>query len=196
MFGWGHAAARVHHASRRHGGGASWRRLDPFIDIRASTHDFSLPPGATVLAGTAPADISTSARERNFIVGLESIRGLAALSVALFHSFHLLPVDGIRVYDITLWNAPSTDGLLMRLIMIPFNGGAAVSLFFVLSGFVLALSLRRDNRALELKAWAFVLRRFFGIYPALAINVGLYAVVIAIIASYAPIIPVSNFLPS
>ena len=84
----------------------------------------------------------------------------------------------------------------MRLIMIPFNGGAAVSLFFVLSGFVLALSLRRDDRTLELRAWAFVLRRFFRIYPTLAINIGLFAVVIGIIASYAPIIPVSIFLPS
>ena len=149
-----------------------------------------------MLAGAAPANVSASARERDFVVGLESIRGLAALSVALFHSFHLLPVDGIRVYDRTLWNVPSTDGLLMRLIMIPFNGGAAVSLFFVLSGFVLALSLRRDDRILPLKGWAFVLRRLFRIYPTLAINVGLYFVVIALIASYVPIIPVSPFLPS
>lgn len=159
-------------------------------------HDFSLPPGSIVLAGVDPAKIVASARERDFVVGLESIRGLAALSVALFHSFHLLPVDGIRVYDRTLWNVPSTDSLLMRLIMIPFNGGAAVSLFFVLSGFVLALSLRRDDRTLELKAWAFVLRRFFRIYPTLAINIVLFAGIIAIIASYVPIIPVSIFLPS
>jgi peptidoglycan/LPS O-acetylase OafA/YrhL len=109
------------------------------------------PPGSTVLAGAEPTKIVDSARDRDFVVGLESIRGLAALSVALFHSFHLLPVDGIRVYDRTLWSVSSADGLLMRLIMIPFNGGAAVSLFFVLSGFVLALSLRRDDRAFASK---------------------------------------------
>jgi peptidoglycan/LPS O-acetylase OafA/YrhL len=154
------------------------------------------PPGSTVLTGPEPTKIITSARDRDFVVGLESIRGIAALAVALFHSFHILPVDGIRVYDRTLWNVPSTDGLLMRLIMIPFNGGAAVSLFFVLSGFVLALSLRRDDRALASKGWAFALRRLLRIYPTLAINIGLFAVFIAIIASYAPIIPVSILLPS
>ena len=156
----------------------------------------ALPAGSAVLLAATLPKSSASARERDFVVGLESIRGLAALSVALFHSFHLLPVDGIRVYDRTLWNVPSFDGLLMRLIMIPFNGGAAVSLFFVLSGFVLALSLRRDNRTLAWKASAFVSRRFFRIYPTLAINVGLFAVVIVVIATYFPLIPVSPLLPS
>jgi len=107
----------------------------------------------------------------HFIGSLESIRGLAALAVALFHSFHLLPVDGLRVFDCTLWNAPSTSALLMRMIMIPFNGGAAVSLFFVLSGYVLSLSLERDRRPFWPKAGAFTARRFLRIYPALAVNV-------------------------
>jgi peptidoglycan/LPS O-acetylase OafA/YrhL len=164
---------------------------DPFFDVRISTLGFMRPPGPTVQAGAESTKTVAAARERDFVVGLESIRGLAALSVALFHSFHLLPVDGIRAYDRTLWNFPSTDSLLMRLITIPFNGGAAVSLFFVLSGFVLTLSLQRDDRILPLKGWAFVLRRLFRIYPTLAINVVLFALVIMTIATYFPIIPVS-----
>jgi peptidoglycan/LPS O-acetylase OafA/YrhL len=85
---------------------------------------------------------------------------------------------------------------MMRLIMVLFNGGAAVSLFFVLSGFVLTLSLHRDSRPLVPKAWAFSRRRFFRIYPTLAINIGVFAIVIAIVASYLPVIPVTTFQPS
>ncbi len=191
----GNATAQVY-CYRRCAGELISCELNRCIAIRKSTGDFLLPLGFTVLADAAQAKTSTSARERDFVVGLESIRGLAALSVALFHSFQLLPVEGLRVYDKTLWNVPSIDGLLMRLIMIPFNGGAAVSLFFALSGFVLALSLRRDDRVLPLKGWAFILRRFFRIYPTLAINVGLFALVIAVIATYIPVIPVSPPSPS
>ena len=79
----------------------------------------------------------------------------------------------------------------MRLIMIPFNGGAAVSLFFVLSGFVLALSLKRDDRALGWKSWGFASRRFLRIYPPLAINIVLFAVTILAIATYVSVVPVS-----
>jgi peptidoglycan/LPS O-acetylase OafA/YrhL len=143
---------------------------------------------APIPSSTAAANISASARQIDFVVGLESIRGLAAIIVALFHSFQLLPVDGTRPFDATLWSAPSVDSLLMRLIMVPFNGGAAVSLFFVLSGFVLALSLRRDERKPIRKARAFILRRFFRIYPTLAINIILFAAVTVIIARYVPAI--------
>jgi peptidoglycan/LPS O-acetylase OafA/YrhL len=142
-----------------------------------------------------PVNSPAAVRQGSFIIGLESIRGLAALAVALFHSFHILPVDGALVYNSTIWNVASTDSLLMRLIMIPFNGGAAVSLFFVLSGFVLALSLRRDERALGSKAKGFALRRFVRIYPTLAINVVLFAAVIAMFASYLPAVPFTPFLP-
>ena len=127
---------------------------------------------------------------------LESLRGLAALAVALFHSFHVLSVDGNLVYDRTIWNAPSPDGLMMRLIMVLFNGGAAVSLFFVLSGFVLMLSLHRDGRPFLPKAWAFSRRRFFRIYPPLAINIGVFAIIIIVIAKSLPIVPVTTFQPA
>jgi peptidoglycan/LPS O-acetylase OafA/YrhL len=137
-------------------------------------------------AGTVP-------RQREFIVALESLRGIAALSVALYHSFHLIPILGVRVYDHRLWDVPSAQALLIRLIMVLFNGSAAVSLFFVLSGFVLALSLRRDKRALPVKGWAFLLRRFIRIYPSLAINILPIFVAVAVIGPYLPGLALPQF---
>ena len=136
-----------------------------FIGLRKSLGDLSpydRPISLAIRAGSAPLG-SVIAPRKDFIIALESIRGLAALSVALFHSFHLLPVNGVRVYNTTIWNVPSADGLLMRLTMVLFNGGAAVSLFFVLSGFVLALSLHRDERQVGAKASSFFVRRTFRI---------------------------------
>ncbi len=139
------------------------------------------------------AKAETTPRQREFIVALESLRGIAALSVALYHSFHLIPVLGVRVYEHRLWDVPSGQALLIRLIMVLFNGSAAVSLFFVLSGFVLALSLRRDKRALPVKGWAFLLRRFIRIYPSLAINILLIFVAIAVIGPYLPGLSLPQF---
>jgi peptidoglycan/LPS O-acetylase OafA/YrhL len=165
-----------------------------FIGLRKSLGDLSpydRPIISTIGAGSASLGSVIAPPKQDFIVALESIRGLAALSVALFHSFHLLPVNGVRVYNTTIWNVPSADGLLMRLTMVLFNGGAAVSLFFVLSGFVLALSLHRDERQVGAKASSFFVRRTFRIYPALAINVLLFAAVITAIATFFPAVPVS-----
>ena len=110
---------------------------------------------------------------------LESVRGLAAMSVALFHSAHVIPIEGNReVYRITLWHLDSLTVGAMRLIMVVFSGGPPVSLFFVLSGFVLMLALIRDERAPLSLSTAFAGRRFFRIYPAAAIEISLMALLI------------------
>jgi peptidoglycan/LPS O-acetylase OafA/YrhL len=166
-----------------------------FIGLRKSFGDLSphdRPISWAIGVSSAPLGSVTAPRKQSFVIALESVRGLAALSVALFHSFHLLPVDSVRVYNRTIWNVPSADGLLMRLTMVLFNAGAAVSLFFVLSGFVLALSLHRDERRqVGAKASSFFVRRIFRIYPALAINLLLFAVVITAIATFFPAVSVS-----
>ena len=46
------------------------------------------------------------------------------------------------------------------------NGRAAVTLFFVLSGFVLGLALRRAEPGIVSGLWRFSVRRIFRIYPA------------------------------
>jgi peptidoglycan/LPS O-acetylase OafA/YrhL len=123
-------------------------------------------------------------RGTHFQPRIESLRGIAALMVAIFHSIHLLAVDGIaQVYLKTIWDIRGAQALLTRVLMVFFNGGAAVSLFFVMSGFVLALSLARDARPVPQLATAFVTRRFFRIYPPLALNVLLYAGAMWIVCS-------------
>jgi peptidoglycan/LPS O-acetylase OafA/YrhL len=123
-------------------------------------------------------------RSAHFQPRIESLRGIAALMVAVFHSIHLLPVDGIaQVYLRTIWDIRGPQALLTRLLMVFFNGGAAVSLFFVMSGFVLALSLGRDPRPVPQLGKAFLTRRFFRIYPPLALNVLLYAAAMWIVSS-------------
>ena len=118
-------------------------------------------------------------RQAEFHPRIESLRGVAALMVALFHSIHLLPVNGVpRVFMLTASDLHGgVQVVATRLCMLVFNGGAAVSLFFVMSGLVLALSLDRDDRPLSQLAPAFVMRRFFRIYPPLALNVLVYAAV-------------------
>jgi peptidoglycan/LPS O-acetylase OafA/YrhL len=77
-----------------------------------------------------------------FSVKLEALRGVAALMVVGCHSFQ----------------DPWT-----RIL---FNGGAAVTLFFVLSGYVLGLSLRRGVGTMLQQSCLFLWHRVFRIYPA------------------------------
>ncbi len=84
---------------------------------------------------------------------LDSVRGIAALMVAAFHTLPLSPAGSWRAHF---------DFLI--------DGKTAVAIFFVLSGLVLGMSLHREN-GLTLKGyWAFLVRRFFRLYPAYAIT--------------------------
>jgi peptidoglycan/LPS O-acetylase OafA/YrhL len=126
-------------------------------------------------------------RGADFQPRIESLRGIAALMVAIFHSIHLLAVDGIpQVYLKTVWDVGGGQALVTRLLMVLFNGGAAVSLFFVMSGFVLTLSLARDARPTAQLSIAFLTRRFFRIYPPLGLNVLLYAAAMWVVCSAWP----------
>lgn len=77
------------------------------------------------------------------IPSLDSLRGLAALTVCLFH----VDYDG--------WAKPL------------FNGHGAVVVFFVLSGFVLHGALSRTD------PWAYLIARFFRLFPVVFASVAL-----------------------
>ena len=82
---------------------------------------------------------------------LDSVRGLAAFSVLVFHviSAHWI------------WRKP------MKIATIFFNGADAVSLFFVLSGLVLSLKyLGSEADAQPIQYRKFVFNRLFRLYPA------------------------------
>lgn len=84
------------------------------------------------------------------IEALQGLRGIAAIMVTFAHS--------LLIFDSPVW---------FRKAQMLFNGQAAVVVFFVLSGFVLTLSLRRYQTDASLDLPAFYLKRIFRLYPAL-----------------------------
>lgn len=85
---------------------------------------------------------------------LDSARGLAAWSVLIFHT--------ILVYNFEVANTQLSPWKLAFLKVI-FNGSEAVSFFFVLSGFVLASSLKGLKGDFYFPNY--ILKRLFRIYP-------------------------------
>jgi peptidoglycan/LPS O-acetylase OafA/YrhL len=132
----------------------------------------------SVIGSPAKAAISRATSARDFFTPLESVRGIGALLVLLIHSCVWLAGDNWSLLSRTLWQLETADELVRRLLLVLINGNAALSLFFVLSGFVLALSLSRDHRVAPATAGAFTARRFLRIYPALAVNLVLMVAVL------------------
>ena len=124
--------------------------------------------------------------QRRFNPRIESMRGIAALTVAAMHVTSSL-VDGIPTRG-------SLDLLGLPLIKALSNGYGAVVAFFVISGFVLARSLDRNFSASR-----FVGGRIFRLFPAAVTTIGLFAalfyafgVVVYRGASYEPLNILAN----
>ncbi|HEY0184656.1 MAG TPA: acyltransferase [Rhodopila sp.] len=81
--------------------------------------------------------------ERNH--GLDGLRGIAALSVALGHC--VVQVTGLALWGTSLRDFPAmpASDIAMRLLSALFPSDAAVMVFFVLSGHVLWGSFRRKD---------------------------------------------------
>lgn len=106
-----------------------------------------------------------------FLERVESLRGLAALMVAICHSQLVLMVNGHQ--DLWCLNIRQTEGsqaVATKVLLMVFNGSAAVSLFFVISGLVLGLSLDKRRHEFFRNSTSFLLRRAFRIYPALILS--------------------------
>jgi peptidoglycan/LPS O-acetylase OafA/YrhL len=98
---------------------------------------------------------------------LTSIRGIASIVVLLHHAMLLFRVDG-RSDTLGVPLQLSDHGLLLQqILLILFNGQAAVTLFFVLSGYVLSLSLQRLPSFSASEIVGFYLKRAFRILPTL-----------------------------
>jgi peptidoglycan/LPS O-acetylase OafA/YrhL len=105
-----------------------------------------------------------------FFTRLESLRGVAALGVALFHAFTVMAVDGQVVLVRSISEVHGSEAILGKLLVALTRGTSWVAVFFVLSGFVLANSLD-GQRLLSVLTWLrFVVRRAFRIMPPLAVS--------------------------
>src|SRR5580704_7413811 len=104
------------------------------------------------IVSTGPLSENAAGRSR-FLSSLESLRGFAALTVCLFHAADI-QYAGEQILQ---------QHAALRLVL---NGHGAVILFFVLSGFVLRLSLdTRAGTSNALLSLKFVTARLFRLYP-------------------------------
>lgn len=110
------------------------------------------------------------------IYSLESLRGLAALSVVLCHTVQAF-WPGLKI------------GLGAPLTSLWHNGGFAVRLFFVLSGFVLSLSYCRTQNLRLLKSSAS--RRYFRLYIPAAASIA-FAYLLHVCGAFEPLTTVKG----
>ncbi len=89
---------------------------------------------------------------RQRVASLDGLRGIAAMVVLIRHAFNAIDMPIARQHD-----------FLASPLALLLNAQGAVQLFFVLSGFVLAASVARDEKAAALAGFA--VRRVFRIYP-------------------------------
>lgn len=103
---------------------------------------------------------------KTFNPALESLRGIAAMAVVITHASAVLLVDGSAAY----WSTPILDqtptALIFTLITAILNPGGAVILFFILSGYVLSISLNRDSNLLP-----YLVRRLFRLLPVMWVSI-------------------------
>jgi len=96
---------------------------------------------------------------------LDGLRGVLSLIVALNHSFMVVVIPSFaNVWQQNPLVFHGPESKLQQLFMLIGNGGAAVTLFFLLSGFVLGQSLSRTK--LNFKGiLAFLAKRIIRLYP-------------------------------
>lgn len=92
----------------------------------------------------------------NRILVLDDLRGLAILTVAFYHYFFVFYLDKDISHNFLNGYKFFNDYLNL--------GSFGVSLFFITSGFVIALSLKREGNIYSVINFA--IKRFFRLYPA------------------------------
>jgi peptidoglycan/LPS O-acetylase OafA/YrhL len=97
---------------------------------------------------------------------LDGLRGYAAVAVAIYHAILVLDVtQAQRILTPTIFSISSGYDRATKIVLAAFDGKAAVSVFFVLSGAVLLESLRRNPASSARIAVDFTARRLLRIYP-------------------------------
>ncbi|WP_175975590.1 acyltransferase [Burkholderia sp. BCC1047] len=133
-------------------------------------------------------------RENGRIQSLDGLRGIAAVSVGVFHGLLHYDTGAVqRVFEPSVFDASSLRDVFLKILLSLFNGHSAVIIFFVLSGFVLTESMRK------MEGWSgadvvrvFVVRRIFRIYPAI-FGCMAFLFVCVIVFSRTGLLPFPNF---
>lgn len=123
--------------------------------------------------------MATTGAEGRRLRSLDGLRGLAALVVVLHHSLLLLPsLAGAYEYPRWVSSGPAW-ALTWTPLHLLWDGPAAVTVFFVLSGLVLTLGAERLGTVRGWAAWypARLLRLYVPTTAAVLTAVGLYAAV-------------------
>ena len=101
---------------------------------------------------------------------VESLRGLAALAVCFTHSLGIYRIDeNPGIWNVPIWHQ-SFWAAVLDLLNALFNPHAAVILFFILSGYVLAQSLGQGKAMTGKSVLGFYLRRAFRILPMMWVS--------------------------
>jgi peptidoglycan/LPS O-acetylase OafA/YrhL len=111
---------------------------------------------------------------------VDALRGIAAMSVLIYHvvGHRVSIVFGAAEQPRGIFDPLTTDAVLSAIVTTIFDGSAAVVLFFVISGFVLAASLEKTPIPTPAAYLGFVVRRLLRLMPAVWFSL---AVMIAIL---------------
>jgi peptidoglycan/LPS O-acetylase OafA/YrhL len=101
------------------------------------------------------------------VKSLDSIRGIAALAVLFNHCYILSDVVKAQIHQGIDKLGEPFSSILTLLVKLSTAGTSAVILFFILSGFVLTLSLINHKSTYK----HFIIKRFFRLYPVLFISI-------------------------
>lgn len=82
---------------------------------------------------------------------------------------------------------------MTKALLFPANGTAAVSLFFVLSGLVLILSLNRATGQWPSIARSFIIRRIIRLYPPWIVSLAVVGLTIPLMVQFGPSLQASSW---
>ena len=110
-------------------------------------------------------------------IEIDGLRGLAAVSVIFYHAILYTGDTASTTLLLPIQELGTTRDALTKIALMLVSGHSAVMLFFVLSGFVLTLSLERIGRINARVALDFGVRRIFRLYPALVVSLLVFGLV-------------------
>jgi peptidoglycan/LPS O-acetylase OafA/YrhL len=118
---------------------------------------------------------------------LDSLRGLAALMVAIGHTLIVLQIGGVtNLWTTAFQDLPGLQADVAKALLFPANGNAAVSVFFVLSGLVLTLSLNRTTEPWSYAVRMFIVRRVIRLYPPWLVSLAVVSLTIPFVLRFGP----------